>query len=547
MALLRCVLLAVFALAYAAGPAQADHWTYLADYRLDNTLAASDSGHPPPPGGYPPLSDIGTGNAFATETVGVAPNRVRTFPAGGGLHLPTQQFTGTDAYHSPFSYTVAVSFRLSDTSGYRRILNFQDHTEAIDEGLFLQDGKVNYYVGGDNVDTSSPFVVLPNVYTTVVFVRSAGPGQPNAAIQVWVNGEKAFEISESVTGPSMLTSDGIRFFKDNTAGVDQNEHSAGAVARIRFFDAQLDPDYEIPPLFGGDPAIPNADADARYDFEDNCPAVANDNQADLDSDAQGDACDTDDDGDGTADASDNCPTVGSPDQGDPDGDGQGNPCDSDDDNDGLADASDNCSTAGNAGQADLDGDGQGDPCDADDDADGVPDGSDNCPVTVNAAQVDIDADGSGNECDLDDDGDGLLDTVDTCPSVARPGVNGCPAAQLQKSGRVKTRRAGKRGIRVITGLRTVCPVSERPCAVTGTVDRANASGSAAALRRLGHVKITLRAGVTKSISVKLTKKGAAALREARRLRVKIKVTITGPDGTKVTVTRRARIRAPSQR
>ncbi len=50
----------------------------------------------------------------------------------------------------------------------------------------------------------------------------------------------------------------------------------------------------------------------------------------------------DGDGDGVPDGSDNCPAVANPDQANGDGDGQGNACDPDDDNDGVPDASDGC-------------------------------------------------------------------------------------------------------------------------------------------------------------------------------------------------------------
>ena len=55
---------------------------------------------------------------------------------------------------------------------------------------------------------------------------------------------------------------------------------------------------------GKPPPDGDGDGDGRPDSQDNCPALANADQADLDGDAQGDACDADDDNDGVPDASD---------------------------------------------------------------------------------------------------------------------------------------------------------------------------------------------------------------------------------------------------
>jgi hypothetical protein len=109
---------------------------------------------------------------------------------------------------------------------------------------------------------------------------------------------------------------------------------------------------------GGD-----GDGDGVPDASDNCPAVANADQADIDGDHHGDVCDPDDDGDGNADGADNCPTLANPTQTDTDGDGLGDACDPDDDADGVQDAADNCRLVANPDQRDDDGDGVGHACD----------------------------------------------------------------------------------------------------------------------------------------------------------------------------------------
>lgn len=71
----------------------------------------------------------------------------------------------------------------------------------------------------------------------------------------------------------------------------------------------------------------DADGDGILNGVDNCPLIANADQADIDADAVGDACDPDDDGDAVPDPEDNCPAAPNSDQADTDGDGSGNACD----------------------------------------------------------------------------------------------------------------------------------------------------------------------------------------------------------------------------
>lgn len=100
--------------------------------------------------------------------------------------------------------------------------------------------------------------------------------------------------------------------------------------------------------------------------------------------------DEDDDNDGILDADDNCPLVANADQADNDGDGLGDLCDPDDDNDGIPDVQDNCPKTANPGQEDADSDGVGDVCDEDEDNDGVPNDLDNCPGTEAGVVVGLD-------------------------------------------------------------------------------------------------------------------------------------------------------------
>lgn len=141
------------------------------------------------------------------------------------------------------------------------------------------------------------------------------------------------------------------------------------------------------------------------------------------------------DNDGIRDDLDNCPDIANEDQADFDGDGIGDRCDPDDDNDGVIDTEDcdfrDASIAVSVGDTCNDGDAATvndvitSTCECrgvvrpDADGDGISDEDDNCPENPNADQADNDGDTVGDVCDPDDDNDGIIDSEDCFPNDGR--------------------------------------------------------------------------------------------------------------------------------
>ncbi|MCI4643145.1 MAG: YDG domain-containing protein, partial [Flavobacteriaceae bacterium] len=161
----------------------------------------------------------------------------------------------------------------------------------------------------------------------------------------------------------------------------------------------------------------DSDGDGILDVNDNCPTVANPDQADLDADGLGDLCDSDIDGDGFTNTDEaSCgtdPRDATDFPSDLDGDGSPDCVDPDRDGDGILDVNDNCVSTPNTDQADYDSDGLGDLCDSDMDGDGFSNETEIAcgtnPLDFNNFPIDTDGDGLANCEDPDDDNDGQND------------------------------------------------------------------------------------------------------------------------------------------
>ena len=161
----------------------------------------------------------------------------------------------------------------------------------------------------------------------------------------------------------------------------------------------------------------DSDGDKIGDVCDNCTAVANPDQHDVNANGVGDACDPDIDGDGKPNAVDNCPYVPNKDQGDINGNGVGDLCDPDMDGDQVLNAVDNCPRIYNPDQSKTIPGQHGNACDFDADKDMIDDSKDNCPAVFNTDQTDTNKNGIGDACDPDMDGDGVVNQYDNCPLV----------------------------------------------------------------------------------------------------------------------------------
>jgi len=379
------------------------------------------------------ISDIvidGEGNAYLT---GECERSSIEFPGSFGQRFPTTP-GAYDTSAPPNRVGEAFVTKLNPLGTGLVFSTFLGGTRDQDAGRSIAiDENGNVYVTGDTtVRTTTPapgdrFPTTPDAFdpthngTTDAFFSRLSSDGSTLEYSTFLGGsafDQGITVAIGPGGRACLAGQTAGSFP-TTAGAFDTTKPGGSDAFVTCFSFE----------------VPESDGDGIPDQNDNCPSVANADQADGDGDGSGDACDncnttpnpdqTDSDGDGVGDHCNNCANVPNEDQRDLDSDGIGDACDAcpadpanDSDGDGVCGNLDNCPVEPNPDQADLDVDGEGDLCDLDDDDDSVLDADDNCPSVPNLDQTDNDHDGLGDACDPDDDNDGLVDGADNCPLVA---------------------------------------------------------------------------------------------------------------------------------
>jgi hypothetical protein len=158
------------------------------------------------------------------ESVDGVNEHVQTFGHGNGYLLhPTTGEVRNDAY------SIVMLFRLSEIGGYDRLIDFK--YGASDSGVYLYNGQLRFYRGSTTGFVTGSKVIANDEYAQVVVTRAA-----DGIMRGFVDGVQQWQFTDT-TGDGLVSSDNkLRFFLDNNG---DDEHSAGAVARIRVFDRPL--------------------------------------------------------------------------------------------------------------------------------------------------------------------------------------------------------------------------------------------------------------------------------------------------------------------
>jgi hypothetical protein len=120
-------------------------------------------------------------------------------------------------------------------------------------------------------------------------------------------------------------------------------------------------------------------------------------------------------------------------------------------------------------------------------------------------------------------------------------------ASASINGKVKVKKGPHGRFIVLTGIEVSCPASGAACDGSAKVTRGVKAGRATASKlpkKLGKAKLSVAAGTSKAVKVKLTRKASDALRRKGKLKATISVSLSDSVGSPAVASRPAKLKAP---
>jgi len=142
---------------------------------------------------------------------------------------PNQGLTLSGANIDASTYSIEITFSLSEVDQYKKIIDFKN--SEVDSGLYARQNQLNFYGTGSSV--ASGGTLQPDVMQTLLFTRD----DATKLVVGYLNGVEAIRFTDSsdhavLSGPNRI----LRFFEDDRGG---GEASAGAATQIILYSSAI--------------------------------------------------------------------------------------------------------------------------------------------------------------------------------------------------------------------------------------------------------------------------------------------------------------------